>query len=343
MQIDLEVVKKELDTLKKENEKLKVEAHSLNKENELLRRENTLLKNYAEEKEKTTNSVLSENESLALKLKGSGEWEKIAQTISHTMKGPNNNIVNKLNELDTKLTNPTDEIKSLMTIIESEARYSNDIIGLFDIIRKGDIFTTEAITLSDIINIIRNSEKRCISLAWYGGAELSKYTLDRLKGEVISNSLRFQDQEFLNLKYSENLNLGKSYIVNKTALTTVVDEFILNMFRYAMSHIKPEPYHPCKEKPKFFEIAFFRKRNDLKQYVIDIIFRNSSRDPIYKAFREIHSEDKNISLTKKSFGLYLASLFSGIDYSFSNIKFYDLSVPEHEDYSEITLTLRESA
>ena len=328
MQNDLDILKKENDALKKENERLRIN--------------NTILKDSSEEKERSLNSVLKENESLALKIKGSGEWEKIAQTISHTMKGPNNNIVNKLKELNIKMINPSKDIGALLTTIESEARYSNDIIGLFDIIRKGDTFKTESIQLSEIIEIIRNSEKRCISLAWNDASQLSKHNLDRIKGEVLSNQRRYTEQDFLNIKYPDSLDLQKLYIVHKTAFITVIDEFILNMFRYAMSFNKPIPYAPHKEKPEYFEIEIVERTDEVQEKNIALIFRNSSREQIYKAYKNINADEKNISLTKKSFGLYLASLFSGRNPNFPNINFYDLKVPKYEQLSEIILTLKAS-
>ena len=321
---------------------LNKEIDILRKENEHLRIQNTILKDSSEEKERSLNSVLKENESLTLKVKGSGEWEKIAQTISHTMKGPNNNIVNKLKELNIKIINPSIDISALLTTIEAEARYSNDIIGLFDIIRKGDAFKTESIKLADIINIIRNSEKRCISLAWNDASQLSKHNLDRIRGEVITDQQRYTEQNFLNIKYQDNLDFQKLYVVHKTAFITVIDEFILNMFRYAMSFNKPIPYAPHKEKPEYFEIEIVERTNKVQGNDIGLIFRNSSREPIYKAYENINADEKNISLTKKSFGLYLALFFSGKNPDFANIKFYDLDVPEYEQLSEIILTLKAS-
>lgn len=323
MQNELETLKNEIDTLKRENEQLKIE--------------NAILKTSSEDKERSLNSLLKENESLTLKVKGTDEWEKIAQTISHTMKGPNNNIVNKLKELNIKIINPSKDISALLTTIESEARYSNDIIGLFDIIRKGDTFKTESIQLSEIINIIRNSEKRCISLAWNDASQLSKHTLDRIKGEVLTEQQGYTEHNFLNITYPDSLDFQRLYVVHKTALITIIDEFILNMFRYAMSFNKPIPYAPHKEKPEYFEIEIVDRTNK-----IDLIFRNSSREPIYKAYKNINADEKKISLTKKSFGLYLASLFSGNNPNFVNIKFYDLDVPEYEQLSEIILTLKAS-
>ena len=78
------------------------------------------------------------------------------------MKGPNNNIASKLAEIINKKEILIQEIQPILKIIQAEAKYSNEIINLFDIIRKGTEFRTESLRLSDIIEKIKYSERRCI-------------------------------------------------------------------------------------------------------------------------------------------------------------------------------------
>lgn len=268
----------------------------------------------------------------------SGEWEKIAQTISHTMKGPNNNIVNKISEILSRKNIPADERISMLKNIQAEAKYSNDIINLFDIIRKGNEFKTEAVNLSKLIEALKKSEQRCVDLAWNKSSELRTVNLERILGRSLTDEERESEIDFLPIKNLSSVNVEKEYRLHPTAFAAVIDEFILNMFRHAKSSKKigSEEYSLVADKPEIFEI-------ELTQHIdrLEIKFRNSSRDPIFKSWQNIINHDKTISLTKKSFGLYLASLFSKGNSHFENITFYELNVPEHADLSEVILTLKE--
>ncbi len=266
------------------------------------------------------------------------EWENIAQTISHTMKGPNNNIFNKISELLSRENIPADERISMFKNIQAEAKYSNDIIKLFDIIRKGNEFKTEEVSLSKIIEVLKISEQRCVDLAWNKSSELRTVNLERILGRSLTDEERESEIDFLPIKNLSSVNVKKEYRVHQTAFKTVIDEFILNMFRHAKSFKKnaSEEYPPLADKPATFEIELTQHTDRL-----EIKFRNSSREPIFKSWQNIINHDTTISLTKKSFGLYLASLFSKGNSHFENITFYELNVPEHEDLSEVILTLKE--
>jgi hypothetical protein len=318
-EIDFDLNKKIAD-LQVEKEKLKKEFDVVLKEKE------DILKPKAEK----SNELLIESQE--------SEWENISQTISHTMKGPNNNIVNKIAEIINKKEIVIQEIQPILKIIQAEAKYSNDIINLFDIIRKGTEFRTESLCLSDIIEMIKYSERRCITLAWNNSSELSKLNLERIIGSELSGDSRSIPLNLLFIKNADKIYLHKSYRIHKTAFETVIDEFILNMFRHAKSRQNPNlpDYSHIAEKPEVFEVEFNQQTEQLQ-----IIFRNTSREPIYKSWQRILNADKAISLTKKSFGLFLASLFSEKHSHFKNIVFYEIDVPPNEDLSEIILTLKE--
>ena len=61
-----------------------------------------------------------------------------------------------------------------------------------------------------------------------------------------------------------------------------------------------------------------------------------------ESWQRILNADKAISLTKISFGLYLAHYVSEKHSQFKNIVFYEIDVPPNEDLSEIILTLNGS-
>lgn len=312
-----------LDTLQKENNSLRIENEKL-KADLVSIREKILLT------EQRIGEKLTEDRNL--------EWEKIAQTINHTMKGPNNNIASKITEILNKKEITIQEIQPILRIIEAEARYSNDIINLFDIIRKGTEFRIETLSLSDIIEMIKYSEQRCIALAWNNSSELSKLNLERIIGRELPEDSKGTPLEILPIKSNDKIDLKKLYRVNRTVFKTVTDEFILNMFRHAKSKQKPNSSSDSSiaDKPEIFEV-------DLDQHTrrLQIIFRNTSREPIYKSWQNVLAPDETSPLTKKSFGLYLAKLFSEKHSQKKNIVFYDIDISPKENISEIILTLKE--
>jgi two-component sensor histidine kinase len=260
------------------------------------------------------------------------EWEKIAQTLSHTMKSPNNNIVRKIDDLIDK---PKDlqSINNDLVYIQAEAKYCNDIIKVFDIIRQGDKFNPEYISAKKILSFITDSEKRCISLAKHDASELSKSILKRIKGQNLSDQEMENITGLINYKNIQNINLEKEYKVDATALRIIIDELVLNMFRHAKSQKKDS--NPL-EKPEIFEIVF-----EQKDKTLSVTFRNTSRDAIYGHWDIIVNKKQTDSLTRKSFGLYLVSLFNTNTSLRPSIAFYQLDIPNKDTMSEITLTFNE--
>lgn len=266
------------------------------------------------------------------------EWDKIASTLTHTLKGASNIILRKsqllLEGLDAKN-------KGTLLSIIAEAEYTYKIIKLFDIIRLKTTIETEIVDLRTIIALISDSENRCFELAEFSESKLSIESLERIAGKKYpkdreGREVFKKDISLIKNNYEKDL-YDLKLKVNKVALSAIFDELILNMYRYSkkknsatMKDLDGSVVDKhIDEKPDVFELEIKREGDEL-------IFRfsNSADSKISDFSKILKSKDFEGSLPNQSFGLHFMNMFS-TDSPSKNLQFYKMRIPPNKEFSEI--------